>query len=117
MHALIVCLFARRTIPFITIICACFQMYGQIKWDGGGGDGQWNTPANWIGDITPGATDDVLLDHSVISGSYIVIFPSGITTVTVRTLVISPSVPETIEVRFFVTNTALRAFTASPSRC
>src|SRR5215204_1358318 len=115
MHALIVCLFARRTVPFITIICACFQMHGQIKWDGGGGDGQWNAPASWIGDITPGATDDVLLDHSIISRSYVVIFPSGITTVTVRTLVISPSVPETIEVRLPVTNTAVPAFTATGS--
>ena len=87
-------------------------MHGQVKWDGGGGDGLWNTPANWIGDITPGATDDVLLDHSVVLGNYVVTFPSGTTAVTVSKLVISPSVPQTIEVRLPVTNTAVPAFTA-----
>ncbi|MBL9171787.1 MAG: hypothetical protein JNN07_28920 [Verrucomicrobiales bacterium] len=32
-----------------------------IAWDGGGGDGLWQTAANWTGDVLPGAADDVIL--------------------------------------------------------
>ncbi|PWH18947.1 MAG: hypothetical protein DDG59_04770, partial [Anaerolineae bacterium] len=31
-------------------------------WDGGGGDNNWSTAANWSGDAVPGATDDVYFD-------------------------------------------------------
>lgn len=115
MHAFIVDLPAGRVSLFVTILLAYVQLHGQVKWDGGGGDGLWNTPANWIGDFIPVATDEVILDHSVISGNYIVTLPSGITTVTVRTLVISPSPTQTIELRLPVGNTAVPAFTATGS--
>jgi hypothetical protein len=115
MHALIVCLLAKRIIPLITVLFVGFQIHGQIKWDGGGGDGFWNTPANWTGDIIPGATDDVLLDHSIFPGNYIVMLPSGANAVSVRTLSISPSATQNIEVRLPVTNTAIPAFTATGS--
>lgn len=29
-------------------------------WDGGGADANWNTPANWVGDIAPVANDDLI---------------------------------------------------------
>ena len=115
MHAFIVCLLARRVFLFVIILLAYLQVHGQVKWDGGGGDGLWNTPANWIGDFIPVATDEVVLDHSFISGNYIVTLPSGMTTVTVRTLVISPSPTGTIELRLPLLNTAVPAFTATGS--
>ena len=34
---------------------------GIVIWDGGGGDGLWQTAANWSGDVLPGAADDVIL--------------------------------------------------------
>src|SRR5438874_798179 len=30
-----------------------------ITWDGGGGNFNWNTAANWTGDVLPAPTDDV----------------------------------------------------------
>jgi hypothetical protein len=29
-------------------------------WDGGGADANWNTPANWVGDVAPSANDDLV---------------------------------------------------------
>ena len=47
-----------------------------ITWDGGGGNSSWHTPANWSGDVLPGAADDV-----VITGSGEVVYSSGSSTV------------------------------------
>jgi fibronectin-binding autotransporter adhesin len=33
-----------------------------ITWDGGGGNLNWLTPANWSGDVLPGPGDDVVID-------------------------------------------------------
>jgi hypothetical protein len=33
-----------------------------VSWDGGGGNFSWQTPANWSGDVLPGANDDVLIN-------------------------------------------------------
>ncbi|MBL0129908.1 MAG: hypothetical protein IPP43_01300 [Chitinophagaceae bacterium] len=62
----------------------------QISWDGGGADGLWNTPTNWVGDILPGASDDVILDNSVVTGTYIVTLPGGAVTVSIKSVTISP---------------------------
>jgi len=68
-------------------------------WDGGGGDNNWSTAANWSGDIVPGENDDVVFDNtsnkpctidvsttvasfSVMAGSTITITASGNLTVT-----------------------------------
>ena len=63
-------------------------MYGQVRWDGGAGDGLWNTPSNWFGDVVPSATDDVVLDHSMVPTNYIVTLPSGTASTTVRSVLI-----------------------------
>ena len=35
--------------------------YSAVKtWDGGGANGNWNTAANWVGDISPVANDDLI---------------------------------------------------------
>jgi len=62
-----------------------------IYWDGEAGDGQWNTLANWVGNILPAATDDVILDNSVFNTNYTVILPAGNSTVQVNSLTITPS--------------------------
>ncbi len=45
---------------------------GGITWDNGGGDNDWNTGLNWSSNSVPGASDYVILDHSVIAGTYTV---------------------------------------------
>ncbi len=32
-----------------------------VTWDGGADDSNWFNPTNWIGDVAPGATDDVFI--------------------------------------------------------
>jgi GEVED domain/CARDB/Dockerin type I domain/Bacterial pre-peptidase C-terminal domain len=38
------------------------RLLALVTWDGGGGDDRWETPANWLGDVLPGAGDDVSID-------------------------------------------------------
>ena len=44
----------------------------QVRWDGGGGNQFWTTPANWDGDQLPSSLDDVILDNQHVIGSYTV---------------------------------------------
>src|SRR5688572_15507119 len=104
MSALFVCFIIRRMIKLFLILGVCFPIQGQVKWDGGGGDGLWITAANWVGNILPSAGDDVLFDHSILTGDYIVTLPSGVSTVTVKTLIISPAAAKKIEVVSPVSN-------------
>lgn len=79
----------------------------QIKWDGGGGDGLWGTAANWVGDVIPVNTDNVLLDNSIVPGSYTVTLPGGSVITTVSTLIITPSTGNTITLLLPSSNTAI----------
>ena len=116
MYSLIVCLIeVRKVLTLVTLISTCFHIKAQVKWDGGAGDGLWNTPENWVGDVGPGPADDVILDNSMITGNYLVTLPSGTAAVTVRTLVIFPSAARSIEVRLPVSNTAVPGFTTTGS--
>jgi adhesin/invasin len=45
---------------------------GSIAWDGEGGDGLWNTAANWAGDVIPGASDSAF-----IGGGQAIIVPDS----------------------------------------
>jgi len=83
----------------------------QKKWDGGGGDGQWSTAMNWFDDVVPVVTDDILLDNSLITGSYIVQLP--IIAVTINRLTINPTLPASIQVLLPVSNTVIPAFTVT----
>lgn len=38
-----------------------------VTWDGGGGNLNWLTPANWSGDVLPGPGDDVVLDAAGVT--------------------------------------------------
>lgn len=96
----------------LIITGACMQMHGQKKWDGGAGDGLWNTAANWVDDVPPSTGDDVVLDHSAIATNYVVTLPSGASAITVKTLIILPAPARTIEVILPVANTAVPGFIA-----
>jgi hypothetical protein len=56
-------------------------------WDGGGGDGKWTTTTNWNPDGVPGAFDDVSLDNTSVTGSYVVTL-DALSSQTVRSLVV-----------------------------
>src|SRR5688572_3231664 len=39
-------------------------LLAQVAWDGDAHDGQWNTPANWSTDRTPGLNDEVTINFA-----------------------------------------------------
>src|SRR5207253_11463671 len=39
---------------------SAFTVEGAVTWDGGGADDNLNTAANWVGDVNPLTTDDVV---------------------------------------------------------
>lgn len=45
-------------------------------WDGEGADGLWHTAANWVGDVVPVITDNVILDHTHVAAAYTVTIES-----------------------------------------
>ena len=59
----------------------------------------------------PIATDNVVLDNSIVLISYNVVLPS--TAVTVKTITITPSAPKTIELTLPSTNIFLPGLTVS----
>src|SRR4051812_29224655 len=44
-------------------------------WDGGGANANWDTPANWLGDVVPPAANDVQFASAFTSGT--TISPNG----------------------------------------
>lgn len=100
-------------ILFFVLFLKSIPLDAQLRWDGGGGNGQWMTAANWVGNILPSSTTDVILDNSFVSGNYTVTLPAGNIAVTVKSLAISPGPSNKIEVILPATNTAIPAFTTS----
>jgi hypothetical protein len=80
---------------YILLFFYSLQLTAQVKWDGGGENNQWNDPLNWAGNNLPSLADDVILDNSIIAGNYDVILPA--TTVTVKTISLSPASGRNIE--------------------
>ena len=74
-----------------------FSLQAQLRWDGGGSDGQWTTAANWAGDLLPSSTDEVILDNSLVAGNYTISLPGGMEVISVRSLIIQPFGGNTIE--------------------
>ncbi len=81
------------------------QVSAQIKWDGGGGDNQWNNAANWTSDQVPAPSDDVIIDNEWMTGNFSVLLPAGAITVTVNSIHILPSSGGTIELTLPKENT------------
>ena len=71
-------------------VCECRE--GTKKWDGAGGDEQWNNPLNWMPDGCPLSSDDVILDHQYLSASYAVrVMDTSSITIKSLTIVSDPS--------------------------
>jgi hypothetical protein len=51
----------------------------------------WRDDSNWYPDGVPLASEDVLLDNSLVEGGYRVLLPTGVLSTTVRTITILPS--------------------------
>ena len=50
-----------------------------ISWDGGGGDFDWNNELNWIGNMLPGPSDEVVIDLG--ANAFTVGYSSGSTSI------------------------------------
>lgn len=85
----------------------------QVRWKGQVGDGLWTSPGNWVGNVLPTNSDEVILDNSIVPDAYTVTLPGGTQSVIVRSLTIKPAPEKTIEVILPVTNTAVPGFVAS----
>lgn len=78
----------------------------QVTWTGAGDAVSWNDGANWSSSTVPGATDDVMLDNTVVPGSYDVTLPSGNVAVSVNSITITPAAGNNISLILPTTNTA-----------
>ncbi|MGB1242994.1 MAG: hypothetical protein ACPG49_10765 [Chitinophagales bacterium] len=56
----------------IVLLLSSLPSLGQVDWDGGGADDNWNTAANWVGDVIPTATDAVRT-----TSNFNVVIPAG----------------------------------------
>lgn len=85
-----------------------------LRWTGGGtapgSIGSWFNPANWSTNNVPGPTDDVLLDHRVITTSYTVSLDQNMA-VSIKSLTVNPGAGDSIFVVVPATNTVPNALT------
>ena len=52
------------------ILFGALNVFSAVKtWDGGGADANWQTAANWVGDIAPVAGDDLVFPAADRLGS------------------------------------------------
>jgi hypothetical protein len=98
-------------LSFFILLFVSLTCFSQKKWDGEAGNNQWSSALNWTGNAVPTATDNVVLDNSIIPGNYSVFLPS--TAVTVRTITITPSASKTIELTLPSTNSLLPGLTVT----
>ena len=101
----------------IVLVCVClfFSMigvYSQKIWTGNGGDGNWSNPLNWSNESVPLTTEEVILDNSFVTNSYLVTLPLS-NAVSIKTITIAPSGPNTIELILPPGNTQIPCFTAT----
>lgn len=98
---------------FFSCSISCFSFAATITWDGNAGDGLWATATNWVGDVVPGIADDVVFDNSIVPGSYIVTLPGGAITISVNSLLINPTLADTITLILPNTNTGDPGFSVT----
>ena len=101
-----------RLLPLFLFVL-CLTSHAQVRWDGEAGDGQWNTALNWVGNLLPAPSDDVLLDNSLLSGNYTISLPAGNANITVRTIIILPAAATSIQLTVPASSTAAPALTAT----
>ncbi|HEY1199822.1 MAG TPA: hypothetical protein VGE79_02525, partial [Niastella sp.] len=96
--------------PFLLFLLLNVPAFSQLRWDGEAGDGQWMTASNWVGNVIPGVTDEVILDNGFVSGTYSVTLPGSNSVVQIRSVTIAPGAGNNIELILPATNTARPAF-------
>ncbi len=97
-------------IAFLVIIPHTF--FAQVRWDGGAGTDQWADALNWSGNSLPTITDQVIIDNSVVGGSYIIVLPEALA-IAVRNITINPAGDNTIELIVPQASTLVPALTAT----
>lgn len=85
------------------VLTTAIENSAQIKWNGGAGTTAWSDALNWVGGSVPASTDSVVLDNSLVSGSYSVNLPS--TATTILRIRITPTPPGIITLTLPNTNT------------
>jgi len=96
----------KRGLLCLLLVSFSMLSWSQIKWDGGGDGISWNSANNWSTNVVPIATDNVLLDNSVVLTSYTVTLPTTAVTVSIVSLTVTPSGSNTIQLTIPATNTA-----------
>jgi hypothetical protein len=96
---------------FYILLIFALPVCSQVKWDGGAGTDQWNDALNWNTNVVPSATDNVVLDNSIISSNYIVVLP--VDAVTVKTILIDPAGSRNIELHLPKENKMIPGLTIS----
>lgn len=102
-----------RYLLYTPVLFIFLQINAQVRWDGDAADGQWATAANWVGDIVPDISDNVLLDNSLLTGNYTVSLPGAAASITIRTIVLLPAAGNTIQLLLPASSTAAPALTAT----
>ena len=100
-------------LAYFLIVQLAFQnrLYGQKKWNGGGGDNLWNNPNNWHPNGVPEGADTVVLDNQWILSNYHVLLPDSMVTANVYSIRIQPAQNYHINLIIPSTNTAAPALT------
>jgi hypothetical protein len=103
------------TLAYFLIVQLAFHnsIYGQKKWDGGGGDSLWINPNNWQPNGVPESTDTVVLDNQWVLSSYRVLLPDSTVAVSAYSIRIQPAQNHQINLIIPTTNTAAPALTLS----
>ena len=77
----------------IVLILMPLLAAAQVRWDGEANDGLWSTALNWSTNLVPQSADDVLLDNTLVSGSYTIALNGS---AMVHSLRITPAVANNI---------------------
>jgi len=96
----------KRGVLCLLLVTSSLLSWSQKKWDAGGDGLSWSDANNWSPNGVPISTDNVLLDNSMVAGSYTVILPTTAITISVVTLTITPTGANTIQLTIPATNTA-----------
>ncbi|MBA3683861.1 MAG: autotransporter-associated beta strand repeat-containing protein [Planctomycetes bacterium] len=51
----------------LALLCAAPAHAANVRWDGGGADGQWSNPLNWKNDAVPGSGDSVAFPANYVT--------------------------------------------------
>ncbi len=69
-------LHSKKFLFFVLTLTIFVFSFGRVHaatytWDGGGGDNNWSTAANWSSDIVPTSTDAVVFNATSVNNSTI----------------------------------------------